>query len=139
MNLAPLRFGAGIKGKVLTGWAAGTPCVGTAIAAEGICEGLPFGGFVEDEWDQFAERAVRLHQDQGCWEQASADGLTVVKELYGTEKNSKKFILDIEKLITERVERRSRNFIGAMLWREQNRSTEFFSRWIESKNAKIAG
>ena len=138
VNLAPLRFGAGIKGKVLEGWAVGTPCVGTSVAAEGICEDLTFGGFVENNWEQFAERAVQLHQDQECWDRASADGQTVLKELYGVEKNAKKFMQEIEKLVAEKEARRSRNYIGAMLWREQNRSTEFFSRWIESKNAKIA-
>ncbi len=36
LTVAPLRFGAGLKGKVLTSFAAGVPCVMTGIAAEGM-------------------------------------------------------------------------------------------------------
>jgi len=36
LTVAPLRFGAGLKGKVLDSFAAGLPCVMTPIAAEGI-------------------------------------------------------------------------------------------------------
>ena len=43
-NLAPLRFGAGLKGKVCDGWAGGTPCAATSIAAEGLCPAGEFGG-----------------------------------------------------------------------------------------------
>ncbi len=36
--LAPLRFGAGLKTKILDGWQVGLPCVTTSIGAEGLME-----------------------------------------------------------------------------------------------------
>jgi O-antigen biosynthesis protein len=36
LTVAPLRYGAGIKGKVIDSLAAGVPCIGTPIAAEGL-------------------------------------------------------------------------------------------------------
>jgi hypothetical protein len=42
--LAPLRFGAGIKGKLLDAWAQGTPCVTTPLGAEGCLRGT------DDPW-----------------------------------------------------------------------------------------
>jgi Glycosyl transferases group 1 len=36
LTVAPLRFGAGIKGKVLESFAAELPCVMTSVAVEGL-------------------------------------------------------------------------------------------------------
>jgi len=65
VSAAPLRFGAGIKGKVLDSLAAGIPCLCTAIAAEGM--GLPaeLAGLVRDEPAEMAREIVRLHHDPG--------------------------------------------------------------------------
>jgi hypothetical protein len=61
--VAPLRFGAGLKGKVLQSLAAGIPCVCTTIAAEGM--GLPenLAGLVGHDARELATLIVRLHGD----------------------------------------------------------------------------
>ena len=47
VNLAPLRYGAGIKGKIADGWQFGTPCVTTWVGAEGMCDQrFHFGGSI---------------------------------------------------------------------------------------------
>jgi hypothetical protein len=62
--VAPLRFGAGLKGKVLEAWAHGLPCAMTSVAAEG----LPIAGFlsatVEDDVRDLAQLIVSLHGDK---------------------------------------------------------------------------
>lgn len=65
--VAPLRYGAGMKGKVVYALAHGIPVVATPVAAEGI--------FSDGEWDaiastpaEFAEQIVRLHEDRALWE-----------------------------------------------------------------------
>lgn len=71
--LAPLRFGAGVKGKVLLSLAEGLPCVMSEIAAEGIAlpDEMRALMVAEDETD-FIALAAALHQDVARWQRASA-------------------------------------------------------------------
>ncbi|MFN8392996.1 MAG: glycosyltransferase [Bdellovibrionota bacterium] len=137
VNLAPLRFGAGIKGKIAEGWSLGTPCVATSIAAEGMHEQLPFGGVVADDWDEFAEHAADLYLDCAKWETAKAEGRHIIETLFGDVENVSRIVEFLEDVAPLR-EARVSNFVGSMLWHHQHRSTEFFSRWIEAKGAANA-
>jgi glycosyltransferase involved in cell wall biosynthesis len=136
VNLAPLRFGAGIKGKISDGWYVGTPCVGTSCAAEGMHGDLDFGGIVVDDPAEFAEAVAGLYVDEVRWNQASERGITIINQVFSAEMHERRFIEAIELAHCTREERRSRNFIGRLLWYESNRCTEYFSRWIECKNRK---
>jgi hypothetical protein len=73
VNLAPLRFGAGIKGKIADGWAQHTPCVTTWVGAEGMyTEQFPFGGIIaEESWDNFVDACVALYTDEQLWNNKS--------------------------------------------------------------------
>jgi hypothetical protein len=70
---SPLRFGAGIKGKLLEAMQCGTPSL-LGIGAESMGY-LPWNGFVADDPDVFAKKAVQLYQDKSCWLQAQKNGL----------------------------------------------------------------
>ena len=63
LTVAPLAFGAGIKGKVLDSLAAGIPCVCTPIAAEGLNWSSPLLNTVCGTDSAFADTIVRLHND----------------------------------------------------------------------------
>jgi glycosyltransferase involved in cell wall biosynthesis len=63
LTIAPLRFGAGIKGKVLDSLGAGVPCVCTSIAAEGIPFPDPLKRYIADSPESLAELVYRLHSD----------------------------------------------------------------------------
>jgi glycosyltransferase involved in cell wall biosynthesis len=63
LTVAPLRFGAGIKGKVLDSFAAALPCVMTPIAAEGLPLTATLQGLVGPDAAALAERIVHLHAD----------------------------------------------------------------------------
>lgn len=134
LNLAPLRFGAGIKGKIADGWWSGTPAVTTSIGAEGMTDNLPFGGVVADDAEFFAEAAVRLHDDLDSWKAASSAGQTIINRLYSPEATTGVLLERLEKLAQSRDEVRARNFTGRMLWQQGLRATEYFSRWIEAKS-----
>lgn len=134
VNLAPLRFGAGIKGKVADGWAAGTPCVGTTIAAEGMCEELPFGGSVTDNWELFVKEVVGLYIEQGRWEEAQRRGLAIIERLFDRERARESLLKMFAEAVSERDKRRQANIFGSILWHNLYRSTEYLSRWIEAKN-----
>jgi glycosyltransferase involved in cell wall biosynthesis len=63
LTAAPLRFGAGLKGKVLASFAAGVPCVMSPIAAEGFDLPPLLSGLVGTTPAALAERIIRLHAD----------------------------------------------------------------------------
>ncbi|WP_232228005.1 glycosyltransferase [Asaia astilbis] len=61
LSVAPLRFGAGIKGKVLESLAAGTPCIMTPVAAEGMNLPKTLGQLVQETAQDMARKIVELH------------------------------------------------------------------------------
>lgn len=74
LTAAPLRFGAGLKGKILASLAAGLPCVTTPIGAEGIPPEALAGG-IADGPEALAEAILRLHDDAAANRQAAEAGL----------------------------------------------------------------
>jgi glycosyltransferase involved in cell wall biosynthesis len=66
LTVAPLRFGAGLKGKVLDSLAGGVPCVMTPVAAEGIDLPPPLSDLVGGTPAALADRIIRLHGDQAA-------------------------------------------------------------------------
>ena len=72
--LAPLRFGAGIKGKFTSAMLSGTPNITTSIGAEGMCSGLPWNGFIVDDIEDFIDSAVELYTNEKRWKQAQQYG-----------------------------------------------------------------
>jgi glycosyltransferase involved in cell wall biosynthesis len=64
LTVAPLRFGAGVKGKVLESFAAALPCVMTEIAAEGLPLLGTLGDLVGRDAASIAELVLKYHQDE---------------------------------------------------------------------------
>ena len=87
VGVAPLLFGAGIKGKVATTMGAGIPCVCTPIAAEGM--GLEPGlhALIEADPRCFAEAVVTLYEDESLWSRLSAHGRALIGERFGNSAN----------------------------------------------------
>ncbi|MGH3870859.1 MAG: glycosyltransferase [Pseudonocardiaceae bacterium] len=85
LSVAPLRFGAGVKGKVGESMAAGLPTVCTPIAAEGM--ELVDGRHVLVAADAagFADRVVALLDDDALWSTLSAAGADAITEQFGSE------------------------------------------------------
>lgn len=82
LTVAPLRYGAGIKGKVLSSLAAGVPCVMTGCAAEGLALPAALAGLVADAPDELARLIIRLHEDMAWHEELSRAGLDYVAERF---------------------------------------------------------
>lgn len=82
---APLRYGAGIKGKVLTSLAHGVPCVMSAIAAEGIALPDPLRWLVAETPAEMAAKILALHRDEVLAERLAAQGLDFVRDGFGAE------------------------------------------------------
>src|SRR5690606_2579606 len=102
VNLAPLRFGAGIKGKVLEGWRAGTPVVATPIAAEGLSFAPESGGgSIAGTAKELARAAVELHQDPKRWNEASAAALKLYSGTHWDPEFAARTVRSLEKLLEE--------------------------------------
>ena len=91
-TIAPLRFGAGIKGKIASSLAAGVPCVATSVGAEGM--GLVAGRdlLIADAPQDFAAAVIRLCDDADLWAKLSQNGQAVIRAQYSPEMTSRKLL-----------------------------------------------
>jgi glycosyltransferase involved in cell wall biosynthesis len=134
--LAPLRFGAGIKGKLVEAMQCGTPSVTTTIGAESMCGYLPWNGFVTDEPQVYADKAVELYQDKTIWLKAQENGFEIIEKRYLKCLFVDDFVRNILKVQTHLKQHRLDNFMGTLLQHHTLTSTKYMSRWIEEKNKK---
>lgn len=134
VNLAPLRFGAGIKGKLSDGMLFGTPSVTTPIGAEGMSGGLDWGGFVETTPQDIADAAVRLYQHKALWQQMQRNGQLIVEAVFNKAAQGAKLVERLEHCQQNLAQHRLNNFNGAMLRHHQHKSTHYMAQWIEAKN-----
>ena len=135
--LAPLRFGAGIKGKLLEAMQYGTPSVTTSIGAESMHADLDWNGSIEDDPQEFANASVRLYQDEIFWKQSQQNGFSIIKQRYLKELFEDEFETRLSLLLLNLEQHRRNNFVGQMLLHHTLQSTKYMSRWIEEKNRKI--
>src|SRR3546814_1900450 len=77
--VAPLRYGAGVKGKVNLSMAHGQPVVSTPCAVEGMHLRDGHDVLVADDAAAFADAVVRLHEDEALWTTLSRNGLDNVR------------------------------------------------------------
>lgn len=134
--LAPLRFGAGIKGKLIEAMQCGTPSITTTIGAESMQGNLPWNGFVTDDVNEFTATAVQLYQDKKLWTAAQQNGIAIINQRYSKELFENDFASQIDFLRSNLQQHRLENFIGALLQHHTLTSTKYMSRWIEAKNSK---
>lgn len=134
--LAPLRFGAGIKGKLLEAMQSGTPSVTTTIGAESMKGELDWNGFITDDPIEFAHNAVELYSNQVVWEKSKKNGFNILSERYEKSSFDAAFLEKINTLLNELKEHRNQNFIGSLLQHHTLSSTKYMSKWIEEKNKK---
>ncbi|MDE3072504.1 MAG: glycosyltransferase [Pseudomonadota bacterium] len=78
-SLAPLRFGAGVKGKINMAMSHGVPVVATTIAVEGMRLEDGVDVLVADDAAGFVAAVSRLQRDETLWRQLSAHGLDNVR------------------------------------------------------------
>jgi glycosyltransferase involved in cell wall biosynthesis len=132
--LAPLRFGAGIKGKLTEAMLCGTPSVTTTIGAEGMCGNFPWNGFIEDDFSDFALMSTQLYKNKSMWENAQETGADIINYSYDKEKIAPLFINKIKEIQENLEAHRTHNFLGSLLQHQTLQATKYMSKWIESKN-----
>lgn len=136
--LAPLRFGAGIKGKLAEAMLCGTPSVTTDIGIEGMETQLAWPGIVANDVQTIADAAVELYQQAESWQTASDLGSANAEELFEQVKHFDILSNRMDELLTNLEQHRQDNFIGAMLNHHHHKSTKYMSQWIEVKNKLLS-
>ena len=136
VNLAPLRFGAGIKGKLIDAMRCGTPSITTSIGAEGMHGECPWGGWVTDDAESFANAAVALYNNTTDWRQSQENGVAIINSLYTKKVLDRRLVDNIEALQNDLSKHRETNFTGALLHHQTMNSTKYMSKWIEAKHKK---
>jgi len=131
--LAPLFFGAGIKGKILDGMQLGLPNVTTAIGAEGMLWNQRWNGLLADQ-DDFVEKAIQLYQDQTLWEQSVHNGFEINNQLFADRTPERNFYHQLKHILAHVSEHRRQNFLGQLLQHHTLQSHRYMSKWIELKN-----
>lgn len=81
--VAPLRYGAGVKGKVGTALAAGLPLVATPIAAEGMGIVADDHALIANSPESFAKHVAKLYQDADLWRFLSRRGIDFADKKFG--------------------------------------------------------
>jgi len=78
LSVAPLRYGAGVKGKVGESLAYGLPVVTTALGAEGMGLEHGYDVLVADTAEAFAAEVVRAYHDAGLWARLATNGRATI-------------------------------------------------------------
>ncbi len=85
LAVAPLRYGAGVKGKVNMSMAHGQPVVGTPMAFEGMYAEHGVHGLMAETAEDFAREVVRAYQDPELWQRLSEGGRENVRRHFSMQ------------------------------------------------------
>jgi glycosyltransferase involved in cell wall biosynthesis len=132
--LAPIQFGAGLKGKFIDAMLSGTPIVTTSVGAEGMKEDLVWNGAIADDHEDFITQAIALYKKAELWRVAQENGTIILNTLFVNTDQVKSFFELICMLSKQLNLHRQNNFIGQLLQHHSNNSSKYMSLWIEEKN-----
>ena len=85
LSISPLRYGAGVKGKVNLAMQYGVPVVATTSSVEGMYLCTEKSVLVADEPEAFADAIIRLHTDEALWNRLRQGGLDIVEEWFSRD------------------------------------------------------
>ena len=132
--LAPIRFGAGLKGKLMDAMRNGLPMVSTPIGVEAMYGKFQVPGLVAKDSDSIAKAAVDLYTNQAKWESCLADIHLILYQRFNKTHFNQVFETRLGMLRLNLREHRKQHFFGQILQHESIRSTKYLSKWIEEKN-----
>lgn len=134
--LAPIPFGAGIKGKLLDSMQFGLPSITTETGAEGMHGDLSWNGEIKEDLTEFAEAAIQLYQDENSWNLAQKNGYRILENRFSKRKFADEFKEKIKEISNNLKKHREKNYFGQILQYHTLQSTKYMSQWIAEKNRK---
>ncbi len=136
VNLAPLRFGAGLKGKLIEAMACGTPSVTTNMGIEGLGDTVSAAAYVSDHPEAFAALAVGLYTNEADWTALQGSGTALINSSFGKKEHGSRLRRALRQVQEDLHAHRSRNFMGSLLLHHTMASTKYLSKWITAKNSQ---
>jgi O-antigen biosynthesis protein len=133
--LAPIPYGAGLKGKLFEAMQLGLPSITTEMGAEGMNGNLDWNGFITSDENDFVAKAVELYKDKSLWETAQKKGYKIIEKRFKKELFESDFMNKVETLQMNLKSHRNQNFLGQILQHQSLQSTKYMSKWIEAKNS----
>lgn len=132
--LAPIPYGAGLKGKLFEAMRFGLPSVTTSMGAEGMHGNLEWNGAVIENESEFVLQAIQLYSEESLWEKAKENGFAILENRFQKSLFSTDFKNKIVHCLQNLAAYRKLNFIGQILQHHSLQSTKYMSKWIEAKN-----
>ncbi len=130
--LAPLRYGAGLKGKIFDAMKNGLPCVMSPTAAEGMFQSTETCGPITTTDADFVDRAVSLYQQPLQWEQYQRQGFAILKKDYEKSAFAKAFFHQLQRHNWEDL--KARTFTERIAIYHADAHFKYLSTWIQEKN-----
>lgn len=134
--LAPLRFGAGLKGKLIDAARSGTPAVTTGIGAEGMYDAGAEPVLLANGAEEFAAAAVRLYRDEALWQSLQQHGLGLIQQRFAYAVHAPRLQQQLLQLQASIAEHRRQHFYSQMLRHHSLKSTQYMAQWIEAKTRR---
>ncbi len=120
LSVAPLRYGAGIKGKIVSSLSYGVPVVASSVAAEGMSLRHEEDILVADDPDLMADQIVRLYNDADLWLRLSSNGYEAFRNTFSEATGKTKVLAVFDSLARRRLPSQLRHALqGAakLAWR----------------------
>lgn len=139
--LAPLRFGAGLKGKMLDAAQCGLPAVTTSIGAEGLydngsetIDNEHATCFSVNDFNAFSQHAVELYENEDVWNRLHHQCESWLHARFDKPAFENALLNRINDISNSLSQHRLNNFTGSMLRHHSMKSTQYMAQWIEAKN-----
>jgi O-antigen biosynthesis protein len=145
--LAPIRFGAGIKGKLSDAMECGTPSITTELGSEGMLindsnkngNGDWNGEIINSQQmienpQVFADAAIKAYQDAAMFIRYQKNGFEILAQQYDKNYWQELFVNRLTEQYKNLQVTRGHNFFGLMLRHHSMKSTQYMAQWIEAKN-----
>ncbi|MHC5200843.1 glycosyltransferase [Myroides sp. LJL119] len=135
--LAPIVFGAGIKGKFIDSIHAGTPNISSELGAEAMHIDNIWPGFICRDEDQIIQNAVLLYNDEKLWKEKQTLGEKLIKLKFNKQLYYQIFTKKLDAIFNGLAAHRNRHFLQQVFKHHSAQSTKYMALWIEQKNKTL--
>lgn len=133
LSLAPLRFGAGIKGKLLESMELGTPSITSPIGAEGIGESNNWPGKIATNPMEFVDAIIELYDNEQLWSINQKKGAELLESKFNKNNYQALFEMHMQDLIENVQQHRNKLITSQIIQHQSLLATKYLSKWIMEK------
>ena len=134
VNLAPLRYGAGLKGKIIDATRHGIPSIMTSIAAEGLFLTQEYEALIADDPNAFANKAISMYRDESLWQLSIETMQARLSDEMDRKKHHQRLHQHVDGLLEGLEAHRGALVLSRILRHQRNQSSRYMAKWIEAKN-----